>query len=262
MNCMREAAGILFFILPGLWGGSAFCQENGAAGSGPAPAVTAIEPAAVTPGFSGLLKIRGFKLADATAITFTGPEGVKAEIGERGVAAPVAGFELKEAGETRLEARLSVSADAVPGRRTFVITTPAGEVRECHLEILSAEAGVAEKEPNDGFHEAQSVRPGQTVWGGIGKEKDVDVYRIEGGGKGKIILEILGARLPSLLDAGLLLTDSSGALVAMEDDGPDTRDPRIIIPPGQKGPLFLSVYDVNDHGGPWHGYQLIIREEQ
>ncbi|RYD34686.1 MAG: hypothetical protein EOP86_10370 [Verrucomicrobiaceae bacterium] len=259
---MRKAAGILFLILPGLLAKSAFCQENGAAGSGQAPAVTAIEPAAVTPGFSGLLKIRGFKLADATAITFTGGEEVKAEIRERGVAEAVAGFELKEAGESRLEVQVSVSADTVPGRRAFVITTPAGEVRECHLEILPAEAAVAEKEPNDGFPEAQSVRPGQTVWGGIGKEKDVDVYRLEGGGKGKIILEILGARVPSLLDAGLLLSDSSGALMAMEDDGPDTRDPKITIPPGQKGPLFLSVYDVNDHGGPWHGYQLIIREEQ
>src|SRR3569832_2264860 len=72
---------------------------------------TALEPASLVNGVKASLKIRGFKLKDATEIRFPKAPGVKAEIKEKKDAGQMAGLENKATGDTQLLAELTLPAD-------------------------------------------------------------------------------------------------------------------------------------------------------
>ena len=90
--------------------------------------ITAVEPAALVTGGTATLKIRGFKLKDATELRFPKAPGVKATIKEKKDAAQPAGLENKVVGESQLLAELVLPADQPAGPLEYVIVTPAGEV--------------------------------------------------------------------------------------------------------------------------------------
>ncbi len=219
--------------------------------------ITAVEPAALVTGGTATLKIRGFKLKDATELRFPKAPGVKATIKEKKDAAQPAGLENKVVGESQLLAELVLPADQPAGPLEYVIVTPAGEVLG-KIPVLAAASAVEEKEPNNGFRETQKLEPGQSLRGSFQGDKDVDVFEFAAKAGQKLKVTVTGGS-SLLMDAALNCYDARGQFLAASDDG-ETRDPVLTLTPAADGPVFLCVTDAHDKGGEWHSYVLTVEE--
>lgn len=221
------------------------------------PGITAIEPAALVTGSTATLKIRGFKLKDASELRFPKAPGVKATIKEKKDAAQPNGLENKVVGESQILAELTLPADLPAGPLEYTIVTPAGDVSG-KVSVLAAANAVDEKEPNSGFSETQKLEPGKSIRGSIQGEKDVDVYEFTAKAGQKMKVTVTGGSM-LLMDAALTCYDARGQFLAVSDDA-ETRDPVLSLTAPADGPVFLCVTDAHDKGGEWHSYLLTMEE--
>jgi len=219
--------------------------------------ITAIEPAALVTGGTAMLKIRGFKLKDATELRFPKAPGVKVEIKEKKDAAQPNGLENKVVGESQIVAELTLPADLAAGLLEYIVATPAGEVSG-KIPVLTAANTVDEMEPNNGFRETQKLEPGKSVRGSFQGDKDADVYEFSAKAGQKLKVTVTGGST-LLMDAALTCYDTRGQFLAAADDG-DTRDPALTLTLSADGPVFICVTDAHDKGGEWHSYLLTVEE--
>ena len=140
----------------------------------------------------------------------------------------------------------------------FVVVTPDGESALHHLLVNGEVPVITEKEPNNGFRQAQPVQVPQAIDGSIGQPQDVDVFRIEGQAGQKLVCEVLAARYGSPLDSTLTLYSAAGRIVASNDDHDGSADSRLEVVLPETGTYFLSLADANDQGGSAHVYRLVI----
>lgn len=75
-----------------------------------------------------------------------------------------------------------------------------------------------EAEPNNTLSEAQAVDLPAVVNGRVAAPGDTDLFRFEGTSGDQVVIEVLARRLGSPLDSLVQLLDSSGGLVAWNDD--------------------------------------------
>ena len=134
--------------------------------------ITATEPAAVISGSKVTLKVRGFKLKEATELRFPMASEVKAVITEKKDSGVSKGLENKLVGDTQLLAEITFPANHPAGVLEYVIATPAGDAAG-KIMVLAADAVIDETEPNNGFREAQKLQTGQSARGSIQGDKDV-----------------------------------------------------------------------------------------
>lgn len=219
--------------------------------------VTAVDPAFLVAGGSTALKIRGFKLKEATGLRFPKAPGIMAEIKERKDAAQPNGLDNKVVGESQIAAEFTLPADHPAGPLDYVIATPAGEVSGT-ITVLAAAGMVDEKEPNNGFREAQKLEHGKPVRGSIQGDKDVDVYEFPAKAGQKLKVTVTGGST-LLMDPALACYDGKGNVLAMADDG-DTRNPSLTFTAAAEAPVFVCVSDAHDKGGEWHSYLLTVEE--
>lgn len=219
--------------------------------------ITAIEPAALVTGCTATLKIRGFKLKEATELRFPKAPAVKVAIKEKKDAAQPTGLENNVVGESQIMVELTLPADLPAGLLEFSIATPAGDAAG-RITVIGPAAVVDEKEPNNGFREVQKLEPGRSARGTIGKDKDVDVYEVAGKAGQKLKVSVTGGSA-LLMDAALTCYDSHGHVLATSDDV-DGRNPSLLLTPAADSPVFLCVSDAHDKGGEWHTYLLTVEE--
>lgn len=125
-----------------------------------------------------------------------------------------------------------------------------------------------DQEPNNDVANSQSVTTRMTINGRIDRPGDVDVFRIDGGGR--MIAEIHARRLGSPLDSMLTLTDAEGNEVAFNDDHEDRSqsmlthhaDSHLTATIPAKGDHYLHVSDAQRNGGPDFSYRLCMRAPQ
>jgi hypothetical protein len=220
-------------------------------------AITAVEPASLVTGGTATLKVRGFKLKEATELRFPKAPGVKAEIKEKKDAGQINALENKITGDTQLLAELTLPADLPAGTLEFTIITPAGEAAG-KIPVLPAASAMDEKESNNGFREAQNLEPGKSVRGAIQGEKDVDVYAFSAKAGQKLKITVTGGSTV-VMDVSLACYDAGGQFLAACDDA-ETRDPVLTLTAPAEGPVFLCVSDAHDKGGEWHSYLLTVEE--
>ncbi len=221
------------------------------------PGITAVEPAALVTGGTATLKIRGFKLKDASELRFPKAPGVKATIKEKKDATQPNGLENKVVGESQILAELTLPADLPAGPLEYTIITPAGEVPG-KIPVLAVANTMDEKEPNSGFRETQILEPGKSIRGSIQGEKDVDVYEFPAKAGQKLKVTVAGGSM-LLMDALLTCYDARGQFLDVSDDA-ETRDPVITLTVPADGPVFFCVTDAHDKGGEWHSYLLTVEE--
>lgn len=224
-----------------------------------APRVTAVAPLEIVPGVNGFVKIRGVKLSAASEVRFPDNPVIKAEIKEKKAAEVPNGLDAKDVGDTQIEVALTVPADLAPGKIAFVVTTPDGPV-SASLLVREAATLVSEKEPNNGFAEAQPVELGRTITGSVKEDKDVDVFQFNGHAKQHVLAEVSANCCGSLLDAVLTLFDARGHILATCDDIGGNHDPQLHADLPADGVYFLALYDAHDRGGAWHPYELTVKE--
>jgi hypothetical protein len=220
-------------------------------------AITALEPASLVTGSTATLKIRGFKLKDATELRFPKAPGVKAVLKEKKDAGQVNGLDNKATGDTQILAELTLPADLPSGALEFTVSTPAGDAAG-KIPVLATSAAVEEKEPNNGFRETQKLEPGQFIRGAINGERDVDVYEFAAKAGQKLKATVTGGSALTM-DAALTCYDARGQFVAASDDA-ESRDPVLTLTVPADGPLLFCVSDAHDKGGEWHSYLFTVEE--
>ncbi len=166
--------------------------------------------------------------------------------------------EADRVGNTQAEVEVTLPPDYPARTVTVTVLTPAGESPP-HALLVDRGPVVAEREPNNGFREAQPLAPGQQVQGAISQKQDVDVYRFEGKAGQQVVAEVLAARHGSALDSFLTLHDGEGRILASNDDSDGGPDSRVELRLPRDGTYYLSVIDANDQGGPAHVYRLALR---
>jgi hypothetical protein len=221
------------------------------------PKVLVVIPLGAAPGKTTRLTIRGHGLDRATALSFP---GVKAavKIVSKGTAA-VPEKNPEKGGDTQLVADVTLPADLPAGSLPLVVATPSGDTKPHPLLIEMALPVIAEKEPNDGFRQAQPIQVPQAIDGLIERPKDVDVFRLKGKAGQRLVCEVLAARHGSALDSVLTLYDADGRQVAVNDDFGGSVDSRLEVTLPRDGVYFLSLIDALDQGGPAHVYRLVVR---
>jgi hypothetical protein len=222
-----------------------------------APRVTVVVPLGAAPGATTRVTVRGVKLDAATELRFT-DSGVTAKVVNKGKAAVPNMQDASKVGDTQVEAEVTLPRDIAGGKVSFVVVTPAGESAPHDLLVETAAPVVAEKEPNNGFRQAQPIQVPQLIDGAVSQPQDVDVYRIEGKAGQRLVCEVFAARHGSALDAVLTLYDAGGHELAANDDA-EGGDSRLEATLPRDGVYFLSLLDAHDQGGPAHAYRLAVR---
>jgi hypothetical protein len=221
--------------------------------------VTALAPLEVVPGLNASLKIRGLKLSGASEVRFPGNAAIKAEIKEMKAADVPNGLDAKDVGDTQIEVALTIPAELPLGKIALVVSTPDGSA-DASLLVREAATLADEKEPNNGFAEAQPIELGRTIRGSVKEDKDVDVFQFTGHAKQSVLAEVSASYCGSLLDAVLTLFDARGHILATCDDTPDSHDPQLRAELPADGIYFLALNDAHDRGGAWHNYELTVKE--
>jgi hypothetical protein len=217
-------------------------------------------PLGVVPGVETKVVIRGQRLDAATEIRF-GDVTAAVKITAKGKATVPNMQDAAKVGDTQVEATVTLPADLAEKEVPFTVVTPAGESAP-HKLLVNKTPTISEKEPNNGFRQAQPVRVPQVIDGAIGQSQDVDVFRFDGKAGQELVIEVLAARYGSALDSYLTLYDADGQVISSNDDiDGTTTDSRIEATLPKAGVYYVSVIDAHDTGGPAHVYRLTVREK-
>ena len=182
-------------------------------------------------------------------------------LGTKAVAVP-GNFPGDRVGDSEVEIELELPKDAKPGEVKLTTVGPGGDSNAYVLLIHDALPAIAEKEPNDGFDQAQKIAVPAAVEGTIKNERDVDVYKFEGKKGDALRIEVQAARFGSPLDALLVLYDANRGVVDSADDTDGSPDPVLKLTLPKDGTYYLSVIDAHDLGGANFGYRLVVRPEK
>jgi hypothetical protein len=223
-----------------------------------APRITGLVPLEVSPGAEVSMKFRGLKLDTVTEVRFPAFPAVKVEVKESKKADLPTGQEAKDVGDTQCEAAAKLPADLPAGVLAVEVVTPTGVLAR-EVRVVAAGALAEEKEPNNGFREAQAVSPGKIVRGKIEPEKDVDVFSFTAVKGQRFKIAVWAARSNSMLDPLATVFDEQGRLLRTVDDS-EGRDPEFVFQAPGDGRFLIALQDAGDRGGAWHAYELKIEE--
>jgi len=123
-----------------------------------------------------------------------------------------------------------------------------------------------EKEPNNTNADAQAIKLPIIVNGRIEEKTDADVFRFDGRKGDRVVAEVMARRLYSPLDSLLTLTDSTGKVVAWNDDFEDKgvgwcthhADSYLAAELPADGSYCVAVSDAQHEGGPAWAYCLRV----
>jgi hypothetical protein len=225
------------------------------------PKIVVAIPLGVTAGATTKVTLRGLKLDGATEVRCQAPVS-RVKLLAKGAAGGVPrGEDVPRVGNTQAEVEITLPADYPGSAVTVTVLTAAGE-SNAHRLVVDRSPAVAEKEPNNGFAQAQPITFDLTVAGVIERGFDVDVYRFEGRAGQRVTAEVFAARHGSALDSLLTLYTGDGQTLAANDDlDASTRDSRLEVTLPRDGTYYLVLIDANDHGSPAHVYRLSLRRQ-
>jgi hypothetical protein len=110
------------------------------------------------------------------------------------------------------------------------------------LLVLSAPAQVkSEVEPNDNREQAQEIRIGENIAGGIQKNNDDDWYNLAIDKSGKNYLQLDLSAVPEV-DAYLYIYDANGQKLIEVNDNPKTAGESIVHFPVERGVYYIRIY--------------------
>lgn len=222
-----------------------------------APQILVMVPLGVPVGTTSKVTLRGLRLDTAGEVRVKEP-GITAKILSKTKVGVPNQQDPTKLGDSQIEVEFKIPADFKGTTAECVVKTPQGE-SAAHRLLVDAKTVLQEKEPNNGFRQAQSITVPAVVEGKISQPLDVDVFRIDAKAGQQLIIEIHAARHGSPLDSILTLYDSTGQIIASNDDFEGSPDSRIEVRLPQSGTYFISVLDAHDQGGPTHVYRLSVR---
>ncbi|AMV38633.1 hypothetical protein [Planctomyces sp. SH-PL62] len=227
----------------------------------------------------GFLVVAGSEAwADPPKVNDASPFGAR-----RGEPAEVTLTGTGLAANPRLIASFPFQVEALPPERSkpegwaFRLTVPAGVpigvypirvqtdegVSNPLLFAVGQLAQVAEVEANDGFETAQALAATPVVVEGRTAGNDVDQFRFAGKKGQKIVVDAQCARIGSVLDPSIRLTQAtpSRRFIAAADDTPGLlTDARLIVELPEDGDYVVEISDSRYAGGGRPVYRLLVGE--
>jgi hypothetical protein len=155
--------------------------------------------------------------------------------------------------------------DAGPG--TYLIGARSGKFVSNNVPFaLDTLPESLDKESNDELSKAQKVKLPIIVNGRMDRPGDWDVFQVEGRAGEKIVAEVHARRLDSPVDSFLKITDSSGKVLAFNDDHHDAgsglntyhADSYLMFELPADGRYFVHLGETTRKGGKDYGYRLRI----
>jgi hypothetical protein len=226
-----------------------------------APKALYAVPLVVKPGEKQKLALRGKNLDTAKDVKVSGADGAKVKfISAKKVAVPN-NYPGERVGDSEVEIELELPKDAKPGAVMLTVVGPGGESAYKPL-VADDTPAVKEKEPNDGFEQAQLIPVPCAVDGTIKAERDADVFKFDGKKGEKLRIEVIAARYGSPVDGLIVLYDADRRVIDSADDGAGSPDPLLNVTLSKDGTYYLSVIDAHDLGGANFGYRLVVKKEK
>lgn len=239
--------------------GILFSQDKKPVEKKDAPKVLYAVPLVAVPGEKHKLTLRGKKLADVKEVKLTGAGDGKVKVLSAKAAGVPNNYPAERVGDSEVEIEIELPKDAKPGEVKLTAVGPGGESNAYALLVRDGTPVVAEREPNDGFDQAQPIAVPSAVEAAIKNERDTDVFKFEGKKGDQLRCEVQAARFGSPLDAILTLYDADKRIVESADDTDGTPDPVFVVRLPRDGAYYLSVLDANDLAGPNFNYRLVVR---
>jgi hypothetical protein len=155
--------------------------------------------------------------------------------------------------------------DAGPG--TYMIAANKGKSVSNQVPFaLDTLPECLDKESNDEPSKAQKVTLPIIVNGRMDRPNDWDVFEVEGKAGESIVAEVHARRLDSPVDSFLKVTDTSGNVLAFNDDHHDAgsglnthhADSYLMVKLPSDGKYFVHMGDTTQAGGQEYGYRLRI----
>lgn len=218
-----------------------------------APKVLYAIPLVVTPGEKQKLALRGKNLDAIKDVKVSGADGATAKV----LAAKKVGVPNNYPGERVGDSEVEIELDLPKGAKT--VTLAVGESTYTPL-VADDTPAVKEKEPNDGFEQAQPLTVPCAVDGTIKTERDADVFKFDGKKGEKLRFEVVAAKYGSPVDALIVLYDADRRVIDSADDVPGSSDPSLLVTLPKDGTYYLSVIDAHDLGGANFGYRLVVKK--
>ncbi len=250
--------GVTFLFL--FLSNSVISQDKKETKTSETPKVLFSYPLGVTVGTPTKITLRGLKLDTVTEIHCQEPKATVKLLGNVKKGGVPNMQDMNRVGNITIDAELTLPADFTGQTVTITVVSPGGESQPIKL-LADRTAAIMEKEPNNGFREAQAVKLPQEINGIINNPQDVDTFRFEGKAGQKVIIEVFAERYGSRLDSMLTLFSATGQILASNDDIEGSTDSRIETKLPKDGPYFVTVLDAHDMGGPAHLYRLSLRVE-
>ncbi len=215
-----------------------------AALAGGSPELHVILPRGAKRGGEAMVEFRGARLEQALDVMSTDP-GIS-----------LTGVEQIDG--NRVKATLRISADCPIGLHPLRIRTAHG-VTNTELFSVGTLAEATEAEPNNIAAQAQPLTLPITV-NGVVTTEDVDAFSFEARAGEQIAVEVEGLRLGgTLFDPHLSILDSSGRILATEDDTTLTRqDPCVLFTAPADGKYVAAVRETAYGGNGDCHYRLHI----
>lgn len=212
-------------------------------------------PLAVAPGAKVKVTLRGARLDAVTEVKASA--GVAKLLGKGRKAAVPNNYPAKKLGDTECDVEVELPKDFAGEVVELTVTSPGG-TSEAH-KLTVGKQDVAEKEPNDGFAQAQPLTLPATVAATIGRERDTDVFRFTGKAGQTVSIEVTAAKLGAPTDTLVSLYDADRNVLATADDTDGHPDPILSVKLPKDGTYFVTVLEAHDLGGPLFGYRLRIK---
>lgn len=255
---------VILLILPFAFLSSATSQDKKPpdAKKEPAPKVLYAVPLVAKPGEKQKLTLRGKGLTTVKEVKVSGSNDTKVKVIAGKMAAVPNNYPADRIGDSEVEIELDLAKGVEPGKVKLTAVGPGGDSNEYTLLVRDETPVVAEKEPNDGFDQAQVIPVPSAVEGTIKGERDTDVFQFTGKAGDKVRIEVQAARWGSPVDAMLVLYDAGRRVIDSADDTDGTPDPILVVTLPKAGTYFITVIDAHDLGGANFGYRLVVRPEK
>lgn len=163
-------------------------------------------------------------------------------------------------------AKLDIPAEPHDGGLVWLAATcPSGRSNAMPYR-LDTLPELSEKESNNHTALAQKITLPIIINGRIGTPDDWDVYQFKARANDEVVIEVHARQLDSPLDSIIKLTDSTGKVLAFNDDSEDLTagtnthhaDSYLMTRLPADGNYFVHIGDTARHSGDAHGYRLRI----
>jgi hypothetical protein len=164
-------------------------------------------------------------------------------------------------GDYRLEVKTSPGIE--PGVYDLGVSDDSGTLAPLKF-VVGNLPEVTEVEPNDTIPQSQPLNGALTINGRMDRDGDEDLFRVSVEAGTAWLFQLDAEKYGSLLDSSLTLLDSSGKVVASNDDAkwPGralNRDALISFDFKESGDYFVKVSSLFRRGGPDQVYRLTVR---